>query len=96
MKTFKSTCGCEIHVIKWSSKANSVTVQMCPVHKFATYLLDSLKILYEETADYIRINNLGDIHHNRSMQYARDMIAKAEGRDTDESRSPGGSSCPKS
>ncbi len=43
-------------------------------------LLDSLRILYEETADYIRLNHLGDVHHNRSMQYARDTIAKAEGK----------------
>ena len=45
----------------------------------APELLDSLRILYEETADYIRLNHLGDVHHNRSMQYARDTIAKAEG-----------------
>lgn len=45
----------------------------------APELLDALRILYEETADYIRINNLGDVHHNRSMQFARDAIAKAEG-----------------
>jgi len=44
----------------------------------APELLDSLRILYEETADYIRLNHLGDVHHNRSMQYARDTIAKAE------------------
>jgi len=43
-------------------------------------LLEALKILYEETADYIRINNLGDVHHNCSMQMARAAIAKAEGR----------------
>ena len=46
----------------------------------APELLDSLRILYEETADYIRINHLGDVHHNRSMQYARDTIAKAESK----------------
>lgn len=37
--------------------------------------IDALRVLYEETADYIRINNLGDVHHNRSMQYARDVLA---------------------
>lgn len=42
-------------------------------------LLAALKILHDETADYIKINNLGDPHHNKSMQYARDAIAKAEG-----------------
>jgi hypothetical protein len=43
----------------------------------APELLEALRILYEETADYIRINNLGDVHHNRSMQFARDVLAKA-------------------
>jgi hypothetical protein len=45
----------------------------------APELLAALKALYEETADYIRINYLGDVHHNHSMQMARDAIAKAEG-----------------
>lgn len=33
-----------------------------------------LNILYDETADYIKLNNLGDVHHNRSMQLARDIL----------------------
>lgn len=33
-----------------------------------------LNILYDETADYIKINNLGDVCHNRSMQLARDIL----------------------
>ena len=41
-------------------------------------LLEALKSLYGETADYIRINNLGDVHQNRSMQLARSAIAKVE------------------
>lgn len=41
-------------------------------------LLQALKILHDETEDYIRINNLGDPHHNKSMQYARDAIENAE------------------
>lgn len=36
-----------------------------------------LKRLYEETADYIRINNLGDVHHNQSMKDARDVLASS-------------------
>jgi hypothetical protein len=35
----------------------------------------ALRLLYEETADYIRTNNLGDVHHNKSMQAARDALA---------------------
>ena len=38
-------------------------------------LREALTILYEETADYIRINKLGDVHHNRSMRIARDTLA---------------------
>lgn len=41
---------------------------------------EALRVLYEETASYITINNLGPVHHNRSMQMARDALAqKAEG-----------------
>lgn len=35
---------------------------------------EALRVLYEETADYIRINNLGDVHHNRSMKLARHAL----------------------
>jgi len=38
----------------------------------------ALKILYWENVDYIRINNLGDPHHNESMKKARDVLAKIE------------------
>ena len=34
----------------------------------------ALRRLYEETADYITINNLGDIHHNQSMRLAREAL----------------------
>jgi hypothetical protein len=51
-------------------------------------LLAALRLLYEETADYIRLNHLGDVHHNRSMQFARDALAAttpaAEWRDDGE------------
>lgn len=35
MKTFKTACGCEIRVIKWSQKANSVTMKFCSLHRAA-------------------------------------------------------------
>jgi hypothetical protein len=41
-------------------------------------LLMALKLLHDNTADYIRINNLGDPHQNQDMQMARAAIAKAE------------------
>lgn len=31
----------------------------------------ALQCIYDETADYIRRNHLGDVHHNLSMQIAR-------------------------
>lgn len=34
-------------------------------------LEEALSMLYEETADYIRVNHLGDMHHNSSMKLAR-------------------------
>jgi len=37
-------------------------------------LREALQLLYSETCDYIRVNNLGDVHHNRSMQLARDAL----------------------
>lgn len=42
-------------------------------------LFEALKVLYEETADYIRRNNLGDVHHNLSMQLARNALEKTTG-----------------
>jgi len=40
---------------------------------------EALKLLYDETADYITINKLGPVHHNRSMQMARDALARLRG-----------------
>lgn len=37
-------------------------------------LRSALQLLYDETAEYITLNNLGDVHHNRSMQIARDAL----------------------
>jgi hypothetical protein len=39
-------------------------------------LREALKILYDETADYIRINHLGEVHHNKSMQMARTALTE--------------------
>ena len=43
---------------------------------FAPEVLAALKELYLQTANYIKINHLGDVHHNRDMQMARDVLAK--------------------
>jgi hypothetical protein len=34
----------------------------------------ALRRLYDETADYIIVNNLGPVHHNKSMQLAREAL----------------------
>lgn len=54
------------------AKANARLIAAAPD------LLAALKLLYAETADYIRVNNLGDVHHNQSMQLASAAIVKAE------------------
>lgn len=36
----------------------------------------ALQTLYDETADYIRLNNLGHPHQNQSMRMARDALAQ--------------------
>lgn len=40
-------------------------------------VMKALKMLYDENVEYIRSNNLGDVHHNRSMQIARDVLGAA-------------------
>jgi hypothetical protein len=52
------------------SRANAALLAAAPD------LREALQRLYDETADYIRINKLGDVHHNRSMQMARDALDK--------------------
>jgi len=32
-------------------------------------LESALTALYNHTADYIKVNNLGDVHHNQVMNY---------------------------
>lgn len=43
----------------------------------APQLAQALRVLYEETADYIQTNNLGPVHHNCSMQLARAALLEA-------------------
>jgi hypothetical protein len=42
-------------------------------------LIRAAQRLYNETADYIRINNLGDVHHNQSMKDMRAALDKLAG-----------------
>ncbi len=43
----------------------------------APELAEALEQLYQNTADYIRVNKLGDVHHNKDMQDARAALKKA-------------------
>jgi len=61
-------------------RGGHLIIKLCPLHAAAPELLEALTQLYKETADYIQINNLGDTHHNKSMQDAKAAIAKAEGK----------------
>lgn len=63
-----------LYIADVGSEANARLIAAAPE------LLEALKTLYLEVADYVEVNSLGDVHHNRSMQLARDAIAKAEGR----------------
>lgn len=46
--------------------------------KLILELFDVCTLLYLENVDYIKLNNLGDPHHNNSMQRARDIIGDIE------------------
>lgn len=74
---YKSSCGCRIHVIQWTSKHKVVTQESCPLHKHAKELLDALrKCRY-------RLGQLAgpkDDDANRAVLTADTTIAKAEGR----------------
>jgi hypothetical protein len=38
---YKAPCGCEIHVIRWSSSRNVVSQKSCALHKAAPELLQA-------------------------------------------------------
>jgi len=61
-------CGCRWHIGKPGF--------VCRDCKYDA-LLEALKMLYIETGDYIKINQLGKVHHNRSMQLAREALELA-------------------
>lgn len=42
-------------------------------------LIRAAQQLYAETADYVRINNLGDVHHNQSMKDMQAALDKLAG-----------------
>ena len=54
--------------------SNATIMGLITLCEEAERLRPVLQLLYDETADYIKINNMGDIHHNLSMQAARDAL----------------------
>lgn len=46
---------------------------------FGPELLRALRMLYTEQADYIRVNKLGDVHHNAGMKAARAVLTMVGG-----------------
>jgi hypothetical protein len=43
-------------------------------------LRTALQLLHDNTADYVRINNLGDPYQNADMRMAKAALAKGEGK----------------
>lgn len=43
----------------------------------AVELLFALKMLFDETVDYITINNLGDSNATHGLRYAKEALRKA-------------------
>ena len=74
MKTFKSSCGCEIHVIKWSAKANSVTTKFCPVHLAAPDLLEACKWLMEQMDSGYLVRDISHDHEDGWAMKAANFV----------------------
>lgn len=51
-----------------------MTKKLRPKSAREKVLESALRGLYDETADYIRVNRLGEVHHNQTMKAARDAL----------------------
>lgn len=47
--------------------------------EFVPQMLEAIVRIYDVTADYIFVNNLGNVHHNQSMQMLRDILSVVKG-----------------
>ena len=74
MKTFKTNCGCKIHVIKWSAKANSITVKSCPLHKHAKELLEAARAV-----EPLVVGALAFVDCKKQLSALQSAIAKTAG-----------------
>lgn len=70
-KDFKAPCGCEIHIIKWSSQRDIASVKSCPLHKAAPELLAALESI-------VNCPDYNDIHTHQLLD-AKAAIKKAKG-----------------
>lgn len=61
-------------VVCQSASSPHVSLALVRTHHNLEKCEIALRRLYDETADYIIVNNLGDVHHNKSMQMAREAL----------------------
>jgi len=55
--------------------------ELTNAHADRAVMRSALQNLYDETGEYIELNNLGDPHHNQSMKDARSALSTDAGRD---------------
>jgi len=73
MSTYRSTCGCEIHVAQWTSKRKIASLKNCAVHKAAPELLAACK-----AAEPLLVGALAFVDCNKQLSQLREAIKSAE------------------
>lgn len=70
-QNYKSPCGCEIHVIKWTARSKSVSVKSCPMHKNAGAAIELIRKTFKTS---------GSIEKMRECQVEADhILAEVDG-----------------
>ena len=59
----------------YEKEKTALKVKLDSAVEMAGNLQEALKMLHDETEDYIKINHLGDPHHNQSMKLAKQALA---------------------
>jgi len=59
-----------------AKERDELKTQLQAAQTACAQMREALSVLYEETADYIRINHLGKVHHNQSMKLARKALRR--------------------
>lgn len=71
-KEILGTCSYQLHTVPHPKRLSCL--DWVPANRVRA----ALQKLYDENAEYIRINNLGNIHHNQAMKDARDALNEPE------------------